>query len=74
LTIGHDASQRGHLGQPPAIVFPLDFNRERHWSNVPSGPAVQQSDGPDAGRAALAPHMAQVIANALGGLARRLRG
>jgi len=40
LTVGHDARQRRHFGQPAAIVFSLDFNRERHNGNVPSGPAV----------------------------------
>jgi hypothetical protein len=40
LTVGHDASQRGHFGQPTAVVFSLDFNRERHNGNVPSGLAV----------------------------------
>jgi hypothetical protein len=37
LTVGHDARQRGHFGQPTAVVFSLDFNRERHSGNVPSG-------------------------------------
>jgi hypothetical protein len=37
LTISHDARQRGYLSQPPAVVFPLDFNRKRHPGNVPSG-------------------------------------
>ena len=40
LTISHDAGQSGDLGQPATIVFPLNFNRERHEGNVPSGPAV----------------------------------
>ena len=40
LSIGHDAGQGRDLGQPAAIVFPLNFNRERHEGNVPSGPAV----------------------------------
>jgi hypothetical protein len=40
LTIGHDARQRGYLGEPAAVVFALNFNRERHSGNVPSGPAV----------------------------------
>ena len=34
LTVGHDASQRRHFAQPTAIVFQLNFNRERHRSNV----------------------------------------
>jgi hypothetical protein len=37
LTIGHDAWQRGYFGQPTAVVFSLNFNRERHKGNVPSG-------------------------------------
>jgi hypothetical protein len=40
LTVGHDARQRRHFGQPTAVIFSLDFNRERHNGNVPSGPAV----------------------------------
>lgn len=40
LPVGHDARQRRHFGQPAAVVFSLDFNRERHNGNVPSGPAV----------------------------------
>ena len=40
LSIGHDANQRRHFGQPTAIVLSLDFNREGHNGNVPSGPAV----------------------------------
>jgi len=67
LTVRHDARQRGHFGQPTAVDFSLNFNRERHKSNVPSGPAVEQGDGPDAARAALAPRTAQVIANPLDG-------
>jgi hypothetical protein len=65
LTIGHDAGQSGYLGQAAAVVFPLNFNRDSHSGNVPSGPAVSQGDGPDAGRVALVPHPAQVIAHAL---------
>lgn len=37
LPVGHDARQRRHFGQPAAVVFSLDFNRERHNGNVPSG-------------------------------------
>ena len=37
LTIGHDAGQGGYLGQPTTVVLPLNFNRERHSGNVPSG-------------------------------------
>ena len=40
LTVGHDAGQRGDFGQPTAVVFSLNFNRERHEVNVPSGLAV----------------------------------
>ena len=40
LAIGHDARQSGYLGEPTAVVFALNFNRERHSGNVPSGPAV----------------------------------
>lgn len=35
LTIGHDARQGWYLGEPPAVLFLLDFNRERHGGNVP---------------------------------------
>lgn len=52
LAVGHDAGQGGHLGEPAAIVFALDFNRERHGGNVPFGPAVQQGAAPDAVRVA----------------------
>ena len=40
LTVGHDTRQRRHFGQPTAVVLSLNFNRERHSGNVPSGPAV----------------------------------
>jgi hypothetical protein len=40
LTVGHDARQRRHFGQPTAVVFSLNFNRERHNGNLPFGPAV----------------------------------
>ena len=40
LTVGHDAGQGGYLGQPTAIDFAFDFNRERHSGNVAFGPAV----------------------------------
>ncbi len=42
LTVGHDTGQGGDLGQPAAIVFPLNFNRERHEGNVPSGPLTRR--------------------------------
>ena len=42
LTIGHDAGQGGYLGQPTTVVFPLNFNRERHSGNVPSGLSGRQ--------------------------------
>jgi hypothetical protein len=35
LTVGHDARQRRHFGQPTAVVFSLDFDRERHANDVP---------------------------------------
>jgi hypothetical protein len=35
LTIGQDAGQGGHLGQPAAVVFTFNFNCERHEGNVP---------------------------------------
>jgi len=37
LTVGHDTGQRGYFGQPTAVVFSLDLNRECHEVNVPSG-------------------------------------
>lgn len=40
LAIGHDASQCRNFGDPATVDFALDFNRERHWGNVPFGPAV----------------------------------
>ena len=40
LTVGHNARQRRHLGEPAAVVFALDFDREGHVGNVPFGPAV----------------------------------
>jgi hypothetical protein len=45
LPVGHDAGQGRYFGEPTAIIFALNFNRERHGGNVPSGPAVQQGDG-----------------------------
>jgi len=45
LAIGHHAGQGGDFGEPAAIVLFLNFYRERHVGNVPSGPAVQQGDG-----------------------------
>ena len=30
LAVGHNAGQRGHFSEPAAIVFALDFDRERH--------------------------------------------
>jgi DNA-3-methyladenine glycosylase I len=35
LAVAHHAGQGGHFGEPPAIVFALDFYRERHVGNVP---------------------------------------
>ena len=46
LAIGHHAWQIGYLGEPAAVVFTFDFDREGHLGNVPSGPAVSQGDGP----------------------------
>jgi hypothetical protein len=40
LTVDHDAGQCGYFGQPTAVDFSLNFNREGHSGNVPSGPAV----------------------------------
>jgi hypothetical protein len=40
MTIGHDTRQGRHFGQPTAVVLSLNFTRERHSGNVPSGPAV----------------------------------
>ena len=48
LTVGHNAGQRGDFGEPTAVVFSLNFNRERHKGNVPSGPTGQQVAAPDA--------------------------
>ena len=62
LAIRHDAGQGRYLGEPAAVDFLVNFDRERHGGNVPFGPAVSQGDGPDAGRTALAPHPAPVIA------------
>ena len=42
LAIGHNARQSGYLGEPTAVVFALDFNRERHTGQSTIGPAVQQ--------------------------------
>ena len=40
LTVGDDAGQRRYFGQPTAVVFSLNLNRECHEVNVPSGLAV----------------------------------
>ena len=40
FTVGHDAGQCGYFGQPTAVVFSLNLNRECHEVNVPSGLAV----------------------------------
>lgn len=37
LAVAHDAGQRRYLGEPPAVIFAGDFNRECHICNVPSG-------------------------------------
>jgi hypothetical protein len=67
LTVGHNARQCRDFGQPAAIVLSLDFNRERHNGNVPSGPAVQQGAAPDAARVARAPQSVRASADALAG-------
>ena len=41
--IRHDAGQAWNLGQPTAIDFGLDFDRQRHQSNVASALAVSQA-------------------------------
>ncbi|HXG72879.1 MAG TPA: ASCH domain-containing protein [Gemmatimonadaceae bacterium] len=63
LTIGHDARQGGDLGQPAAVGFPLDFDRERHERNVPSGLLSKQGAAPGAARVARAPQPARVSAD-----------
>ena len=40
LAIRHDARQGWYLGEPPTVIFLLDFNRERHRGNVPFGRAA----------------------------------
>ena len=40
LAVSQDAGQSGNFSEPPAIVFTLDLNGERHVGNVPSGLAV----------------------------------
>ena len=40
LAVSQDAGQSWDFSEPPAILFALDLNRERHGGNVPSGPAV----------------------------------
>jgi len=40
LAIGHDTRQGGNFGHPAAIVFALNFNRERHSGDVPFRPGV----------------------------------
>jgi hypothetical protein len=45
LAVGHNAGQGRHLGEPAAVDFALDFNRERHQSNVPFGPLPNKAIG-----------------------------
>ena len=40
LAIRQYAWQGRNFGEPAAIVFSFDFNRERHQDNVPFGLAV----------------------------------
>jgi hypothetical protein len=65
LTVGHHAGQGGHLGQPATVVFPLDFNRERHEGNVPSGLAANKAMDPTPRGSLPRPARAQVIAMSL---------
>ena len=46
LTVGHDAGQCGYFGQPTAVVFSLNLNRECHEVNVPSVLAVYKAMDP----------------------------
>ena len=40
LAINHDAGKGRYLGEPAAVDFSVNFNRERHVGNVPFGPTV----------------------------------
>ena len=45
VAVRHDTGESGDLRQPPAVVFPFDFNREGHARNVAFGPVVEQGGG-----------------------------
>jgi len=52
MAVGQDAGQFWNFSEPPAVVFLLDLNGERHRGNVPSAPAVNKSPQPTSGSAA----------------------
>ena len=43
-SVRHHTRQAGNLGQPTAVDFRFNFDRERHQGNVASGLAVEQAE------------------------------
>ena len=52
-TVAHDAGQRWHFGQPPAVILALKLDRKGHLGTVTSGHAVQQAAALDGGRGSI---------------------
>lgn len=48
--VTHHAWERSHFSEPPAVILALEFDREGHEPNLPSGQPSKQPLPADGGR------------------------